>query len=394
MNSTNMKTTLLCLLIFLSSYASANQWTQKANVGGAGRADAAGCAIGDKGYIGTGYVSGYTKDWWEYDTLANTWTQKADFAGNSTVESTCIAIDGKAYLLPFATNDFYAYNPVTNTWAMKASFPGQSRQGAIGFAIDGKGYFGLGATPSMNPQLDDLWEYDVALDMWTQKASLPALPRMHSAAFAIGSKGYVGMGNNSGSSLMDFWMYDPVFNNWTQKTNFPGGARYEGTAFAIGGFGYMGGGYGTSPQSTFWRYNPITDTWAPIASLPPGGRVETVCFSIGNSGYLGTGWDGTNFINDFWKYSPDSIMSGVETMVFNESETVHVYPNPVSDAFIVEHTFNHAIIEVFDATGKLVFRQSTSAGHSIHVESLPAGHYNFQLLHEKGRATGRFLKVN
>lgn len=390
-----MKTILTFSLAILTIAASSNQWTQKANVGGAGRADAAGCAIGGKGYIGTGYITGYTKDWWEYDTLTNVWTQKADFTGSPTVESICTAINGKAYLIPFNTTDFYCYDPATNTWSLLAAFPGSPRQGAIAFSMDGKGYFGLGASGNLSTTMDDLWQYDPNGNNWTQMASLPAASRMHAAAFAVGAKGYVGTGYNApGGNLSDFWEYDAVLNSWTQRSSFPGGPRNEGTAFSIGSYGYMGGGYGTTPQSAFWRYNPANDTWTPIASLPPGGRVETVCFTIGNSGYLGTGWDGVNFKNDFWKYSPDSVLSGFDLAQWNAEAAIHVYPNPVSNSLYVEHTFHKAAIFVFDAAGRTVIQQNLSDDVPVNTSSLPEGWYTFQLLHEKGRAGGKFLKAD
>jgi hypothetical protein len=153
----------------------------------------------------------------------------------------------------------------------------------------------------------------------------------------------------------------------------------------------MGGGYGPSPQATFWRYNPANDTWTSIASLPPGGRVEAVCFSIGNSGYLGTGWDGTNFKNDFWKYSPDSVLSGVESPEF--SQAVTVYPNPVSEMLFLKSDFRNARIEIFDAAGRKVISQQVENGTPVNVQSLAAGNYTFLVIHQLGRAGGKFIKV-
>jgi N-acetylneuraminic acid mutarotase len=371
-----------------------NYWIQKPSVGVAGRADAAGCSINGKGYLGTGFVTAYTKDWWEYDTLTNMWTQKADFAGSPTVEAACVAIVNKAYFLPFATNDFYCYDPQMNTWSLLASFPGPTRQGAIAFSIDAKGYFGLGASPTLSTTLDDLWEYDPQMNVWTQKSSLPAPSRMHAAAFAIGPKGYVGTGlNNTAGFLDDFWEYDPTANAWTQRSNFPGGPRYEGTGFAIGNYGFMGGGYGIAPQPTFWRYDPSTDSWSPIAPLPAGGRVETVTFSIGKYGFLGTGWDGFNFLNDFWMYSPDSLITDISSPSNMETTTMSLYPNPACHSVFIHHEFPSVTARIFDLSGRLLKQHPYVLSRmAIHVENLPAGTYIIQVDHPQGTFKSRFRK--
>ncbi len=391
-----MKNLLLMLMLIagMITRGYTNQWIQKPSVGAVGRADAAGCSINGKGYLGTGFVTAYTKDWWEYDTLTNMWTQKADFAGSPTVEAVCVAIGNKAYFLPFATTDFYSYDPQINAWNLLASFPGPTRQGAIAFSIDAKGYFGLGASPTLSSTLDDLWEYDPQMNVWTQKANLPALSRMHAAAFAIGAKGYVGTGlNHTAGSLDDFWEYDPVINVWTQRSNFPGGLRYEGTGFAIGNHGYMGGGYGVAPQATFWRYDPATDSWSPIAPLPAGGRVETVTFSIGKYGFLATGWDGFNFLNDFWMYSPDSIITHISSPSGNKTNTVNLYPNPASHSVFIHHDFSSVTAKIFDLSGRLLNQHPrVISGTAINVEHLPQGTYFIRIDHPAGSIKSRFQK--
>lgn len=367
-----------CLFISLTSYP--DSWIQKTNFGGTARSDGAGCVIGGKGYLGTGYSSGvgFTKDWWEYDTLTDTWTQKANFIGTATVEATCVSILGKAYLLPYATNNFYSYDPVTNSWSLKASFPGQVRQGGIGFNINDKGYFGLGADPSLANHLNDLWEYNSITDNWTQKASLPGTARVHAAAFVIGSFGYIGTGIKGIGLLSDFWQYDPLSNNWNQKGNFPGGAIYEGSGFAIAGFGYLGGGYNSSgvPVNAFWRYNPATDSWNQIANFSPGGRVEMVCFSIGNYGYLGTGWDGTIFNNDFWKYSPDSLLSAVPDMA-PFSYDFQFYYNPATGSLSITISDLYPVhLLISDITGKIILNDPNYiSGKSVSSQFFAMGCY-------------------
>lgn len=375
------------MMLLTGTMCYGDSWIPKANFGGPIRSDAAGCAINGKGYIGTGYANGYSKDWWEYDPLTDAWTQKADFIGNSTVESTCIAILGKAYFLPYINgNNFYAYDPVTNTWTMKATFPGQQRQGAIGFAIDNKGYFGLGSVSGApSPYSKDLWEYDPITDSWNQKADLPGVPRMHSAAFSLGSKGFVGLGLTSSGNLNEFWEYDATTNAWTQKSNFPGGLRYEGTAFSVGGYGFMGGGYMLLPMNDFWRYDAQTDTWSPIAPLPHVGIVETVCFTIGNYAYMGTGWDGNVFMNNFWQYSTDSIAVSVNEMT-PEKFYVQIYPNPSKDYInVISSEINQPLkVTVVDSRGKLVYSDKNFFSEKkISTQNMSEGNYFITLQNDR-----------
>lgn len=383
-----MKNILLLSLLTISFSTYGDLWIPKANFGGQGRADAVGCAINGKGYIGTGYTTGYSADWWEYDPLTDAWTQKASFTGNSMVEATCITIMGKAYLLPFNNgNNFYMYDPTTNNWTMKATFPGLQRQGAIGFTIDNKGYFGLGGVNSVNPHQNDLWEYDPIADSWVQKASLPAAARMFAAAFSIGLKGYIGTGSSSSGTLSDFWEYDALMDTWSQKSNFPGGARFEGTAFSVGGFGFMGGGYGTLPKNDFWRYDAQTDTWTPIASLPHVGIVETVCFTIGNYAYMGTGWDGNVFMNNFWQYSTDSTAASVNNLT-SQPFNVQVYPNPAKDHFnVINAESNQPLqITVADSRGKLVYAdKNLLPKKKISTQNLSDGNYFITLQNDRHR---------
>ena len=63
------------------------------------RLDAVGFSIGSKGYIGTGLpISGFVKDFWEYDPATNTWTQKADFGGTARHSAVGFSIGSKGYI--------------------------------------------------------------------------------------------------------------------------------------------------------------------------------------------------------------------------------------------------------------------------------------------------------
>lgn len=377
------KILFLPLLIFIFSSSYGNYWVQKADFGGAPRADAAGCSVGSKGYIGTGYVSGtgYTKDWWEYDPVTNTWLQRADYGGSPIVEAACFSIGSVAYILPAPTgNDFWEFDPALNAWTQKAAFAGSARQAAVAFSINSKGYICSGAAPSLGNSMNDLWEYDPALNNWTQKTNLAGATRHYAAGFSIGNKGYIGTGYSSVTSgnLSDFWEWDAITDTWTQKATFTGGARNEGTGFSIGSYGYLGTGYMPGPMQDFWQYNPVTNSWVQKANFSGGGRVENVSFSVGALGYLGTGWDGTNFRKDFWEYHPDSTVSVNEHV--KAEAGIRIYPNPFSSAATVSiqgmNENNNYELVIFDMSGKRVRAEKPAAAETkITRENLESGNY-------------------
>ncbi len=70
--------------------------------------------------------------------------------------------------------------------------------------------------------------------------------------------------------------------------------------------GYCGTGYdGSKYLNDFYKFDPVANTWTKLNSLFPGiPRSEAIAFGIGNFGYVGTGFDGINGLNDFYSYDP------------------------------------------------------------------------------------------
>ncbi|MCL2289561.1 MAG: hypothetical protein FWC34_02490 [Bacteroidetes bacterium] len=309
-------------------------WTQMADFFGA-RETAVGFSIGDKGYIGTGTLghwslSGFYKDFWEYDPSTNTWTQKADFGGGERAGAVGFSIGDRGYVgtgsfefansppYPTGLNDFWEYNPVTNEWTQKANFGGGGRIGAVGFSIENKGYIGTGN--SNTSYFNDFWEYDPEANSWLRKTNVPAgtteggpigAGRHWAVGFSIGNKGYVGMGYGFHGYLANFWEYDPFSNNWTEKRSFAGGKRADAVGFSIGNKGYVGLGRWDLVYDAaydFWEYSPDLDIWIEKERYPGRGGCFSVGFSIGDKGYVGTGCNGASNNNisqkDFWRFTP------------------------------------------------------------------------------------------
>ncbi len=215
-----------------------NTWTQKADFGGTAREAAVGFSVDGKGYVGTGWDTALSKDFWEYDPSTNIWTQKADFGGSARTAGTGFSLNGKGYLgtgsigLGNNSGDFWQYDPMANTWTQKADFS-TARQGAVGFSIGSKGYQGTG---SSNSYLKDFWQYDPMANTWTQKADF-STARFAAAGLSIDGKGYIAIGHDGNSFKKDFWQYDPTLNIWTQKADVGGTERNFATSFSIGSKG-------------------------------------------------------------------------------------------------------------------------------------------------------------
>lgn len=306
-----MKNYLISIMVFFFVFLNFNVLlaAQKANFGGAGRYGAAGFAIGNKGYIGTGYDdSKFYKDFWEYNSTANVWTQKAEFGGGGRYGAVAFAIGDKGYIgtgvnSVNAFKDFWEYDPVDNSWTQKADFGGTERYGAVSFVIGSNGYVALG---SDNLQFyKECWMYDPVTDVWTQKADFGGAERYAAVGFVIGNKGYIGTGVNGLSAFKDFWEYDPDADTWAQKADFGGKERYGAVGFAIGNKGYIGtGNYGETTYNDFGEYDSVTNVWTQKSDFEGPQRAGAVSVTINNV-YIGMGKDDKTTYNDFWEYEPN-----------------------------------------------------------------------------------------
>ena len=277
-----------------------NGWTQKTDFGGTARDMAVSFSIGDKGYIGTGYV----QDFWEYDPETDSWTQKADFPGALRDDAVGFSINNKGYIGTGRginnEKDFWEYDPETDSWTQKADFSGEARYNAVGFSIGNKGYIGMGTGNDVLFQ--DFWEYDPETDSWTQKANFAGEARSLALGFSIDSKGYIGAGyylqNNRLSYYSDFWEYDPNIDRWTKKADFPGRVYEVAVSFSIGNRGYIGSDF---YNGNFWVYNQASNRWNRSVDFPgEERRYGAVGFSIGDKGYIGN-----SLFKEFWEFSPE-----------------------------------------------------------------------------------------
>lgn len=189
-----------------------NTWIQRADFAGMARYGAVGLSIGSRGYIGTGVLNGvedsYLKDFWEYNPAADQWIQRANFSGKGRALAGGFTINNEGYLgLGFSNGsivkpDFWKYTPATNVWTRIHDMdPSGVFQQSGFFSINGYGYAG---------GFGQLWQYDPIFDEWTRRTEFPGI--MHSGVgFALQGHGYIGTGNYNivGSNDRAFFRFTP-----------------------------------------------------------------------------------------------------------------------------------------------------------------------------------------
>lgn len=98
---------------------------------------------------------------------------------------------------------------------------------------------------------------------------------------------------------------DRPVGNWVLRSDFDGIARSEAVSFVIGDSAYAGTGYdGTNRLNDFFKFDVDNNYWAQRASLPGNGRNSAVGFSTSTKGYITTGYNGTVKLKDTWEYDP------------------------------------------------------------------------------------------
>ncbi|HVX51345.1 MAG TPA: kelch repeat-containing protein, partial [Chitinophagaceae bacterium] len=149
---------------YLTAYdPGVNGWAYKASFpgltqdGGYNRSGGIAFAVNGKGYYGLGRAGNtYAQDIWQYNPATDEWQQKSDFAGGGRANAVSFSVDNIAYVgtgnnsEAFGTTDFWKYNDAKDTWERVADFIGGPRQLATSFVVDKKAYVGTGDDDYMN----------------------------------------------------------------------------------------------------------------------------------------------------------------------------------------------------------------------------------------------------
>jgi N-acetylneuraminic acid mutarotase len=214
-----------------------DQWTKKADFPGGERGGAVGISINGKGYVGLGrgpfhFWGGPTievsfSDWWEYDPVIDKWTRKKSFPGTARENAAGCAVGSFGYVGTGYTssdnylNDWWQYDPATDNWVQKANLPGVGRRAAVAFTsmdlTSPKACIATGFNsniPNFSDQwLRDLWRYNPATNQWAQSINMP-YGRFEAACFTVNNTVYIGSGGDywvgipeGGVETKDFWAF-------------------------------------------------------------------------------------------------------------------------------------------------------------------------------------------
>lgn len=319
-------------------------WTRMADFEDVPRSGAVSFVIGDKAYVGTGYKgksatkegeNSRLSDFWMYNSATDNWTKIANFPGVPRSYAVAFAANGKGYVglgTSDGTNtlkDFWEYDPSNNSWRQVADFNptnGKGRVGAVAFAIGNEGFVGSGNDGDNDQQ--DFYKFtpptsSTSMGTWAQVSSIKS-KRRDAFAFVIGNKAYVGGGYNNGY-VYTFYSYNASSDTWTTlhslypdtdpeesddiKSNDDYNYNLErrlAVAFSINGLGYITTGTLNSYLNNTWQYDPNKDIWEQVDTFEGTSRQSAVGFAIGNLGYIATGESGTTYMDDLWKYDPNT----------------------------------------------------------------------------------------
>ena len=313
----------------------AGVWYRRSDFDGVARMDASGFTIGNRGYLCGGYRGSKKerlKDLWEYDIENDWWTQCQEMPAEATARNaaTAFAVGEKGYICTgYDSNtssyldDCWEYNPATNSWNLMEPFKGGARMDAISFSIGQYGYVGTGYNDNY---LKDFYRFDPSASgeaQWTLVNGFGGQKRKGGQVFVIDDIAYVCGGTNNNSDVTDFWCFDPSKSSpWTQlrdiidssdddyDDDYTSIVRSYGCAFVIDGKGYLAVGQtaGQSLRSNYWIYDPATDLWEgdDLTAFEGSTRVKAVCFSTGKRGIIATGGisSSSTYYDDTWELKP------------------------------------------------------------------------------------------
>lgn len=263
------------------AYDPANDsWTKKADfpVSTKGWYAAAPFVIGDKLYLAGGINGNDLKrqnTLWEYNSSNDQWTQRKNLPGPERFNAAGFAVGGKGYVVfgsigwglgqaDYPTNGtLYEYDPMTDSWATRADHP-SSRGGTnitnrefngLVVNINGRPFVNAGGNAPYE-QIYGWYEYVPGKNTWETRSKITAGSQRY---FSIGNKAYFLSGEMERGKLME---YDATTDTWTKYPGkeiyipFVNGADNAGYSFraaALNGIAYFGIG---AKSKEWWSFTP------------------------------------------------------------------------------------------------------------------------------------------
>ncbi len=248
-------------------------WITKSPFPGTLRERAVAFSIGKKAYVGLGYNRDLDveelSDFWEYNTETDQWIRLEDFKGTARYNAVSFAIGNKGYVGTGYdgknyNNDFWEFDPETNKWKEIVSYPGNKREEGLAFVLDAKAYVCTGRN---NGSFDTgFWEYDPSTGKWTSRTPdsdedyydefTVAVSRYDATAFTLNGKAYIVAGFTGAVSNATY-EYDPSTQEWAAKTSFEGSARSAAVSFVLNNRAFAGMGQSGSRRfDDMWEFFP------------------------------------------------------------------------------------------------------------------------------------------
>lgn len=415
-----MKNVFIAIVIawtFSPSTVSA-QWMQKSSFPGDARGYTLSTSLGDKIYVGGGYLDdgNNSNEFWEYNTTTDKWTQKKHLPGTTTNRSYGIAftINGKVYLGLGVENwfsnssrknlkDLWEYDPIADNWTQKKDYPGDGSFSCSFFVVDNKAYI-VGGTGTVGS--NDTWEYNPVADKWTQKSDIPYTYLNIAMGFNHKNKGYIlgGFWSNPGI-YKKLWEYDPNTDKWAEKASYPDSGLCGGVAFIVDDKLYAGLGNNVSilqpfnsSTKNFKVYDFVTDSWSNTSNIFPG--IERgFCFAhvIKGKAYIGLGWkQGNNddqVFKDVYEYTPVSTFVSRNTLFSNQNNVI-ISPNPSTGRVVIkvpESSKDPYCFNIYDTRGAVVFTSKLNNTTLINLSHLPSGNYIIHMSKGNREYTDRLI---
>jgi hypothetical protein len=395
--------------------ATTDAWLQKTNVPGGIRQMAVGFNIGNKGYVGTGISSnttGYKNDFYEY-TPEYTYTFTPSGTASPTKTISVNATSNNYLIVNSASGCSLNSNSITITVTPYPTItvnsgvicPGQS------FTINPSGantYTIQGATSVKTPSVTSTYTVigSNTLGCVSQSPATSTITVAPTPTITVNS-GAICKGNSftmipAGAISYTYSGGTAVVSPTTNTTYTVSGANAEGC---------------TTNAVAVVTVNPLPNVTLGSIQSPLCVNNSTVQL-IGNPAggvYSGTGVIGTSFnpavagagtftVN--YNYTAANTCSATASQSVNVSlctgilelnnETVSVYPNPASNMINVKMNttlINNAVIELYDATGKLIAQQKVVNEYSsLNINGLSNGIYSVRVITDNEQIIKRIVK--
>lgn len=256
-------------------------WSTLNNFEGTPRERAVAFVIDGKAYVGLGYNRDLDKeelgDFWEYDPNTDDWAQVKDFEGTARYNAVAFAIGqtgyvGTGYDGDNYNSDLWQYDVTNDDWIEIVSYPGEKIESGVAFVVNGKGYIGAGV--NNGSYSNDFWEFTPDEDQvggtWVKRTPAStssyydefkaAVYRTNAVALTWGTKVYLVGGVVSGVVSRDVYEFDATTFGWDDRTSFEGAARTTAIGFVLDDRIFVGtGSNGSSQFDDVWEFKPTEE---------------------------------------------------------------------------------------------------------------------------------------